>query len=187
MGIVENLLLAVGLAMDAFAVSLCVGATGRVPSKAWYAVPPLYFGLFQALMPIIGWFGGAWLVHLIGPWDHWLAFGLLAFVGGRMLKSGLSKEENPVCVLLTHREALVLAVATSIDALAVGLSLAMLQVSIWQPAAIIGMVTALLSGAAILLGRKVGMCFGRRAELVGGIVLLAIGLRVLISHLVKQI
>ncbi len=183
MGILENLVLAVGLAMDAFAVSLCVGATGRVNNTAWRMRPPFYFGFFQFLMPVIGWFGGSWLAGMISGFDHWIAFGLLTFVSVRMLKSGFSKGEEQTCELLTRREVLVLAVATSIDALAVGLSLAVLQVAIWRPSVIIGIVTAVLSLAAILLGSRLGERFGKRAEVLGGVILLAIGLRILLAHL----
>ncbi|MHB9033096.1 MAG: manganese efflux pump MntP [Anaerolineae bacterium] len=185
MGILENLVLGFGLAMDAFAVSLCVGATGRATSTFHRLRPPFYFGFFQFMMPVLGWYGGSWLSGLIGGFDHWVAFGLLAYVGGRMLKSGLSKEAEPSCNLLSHREVLVLSVATSIDALAVGLSLAMLRVAIWRPSIVIGVVTAGLSLAAILLGSRLGERYGKLAEIVGGVVLLGIGLRVLLSHLLQ--
>lgn len=184
MGIIENMVLAVGLAMDAFAVSLCMGATGRVSSRLGRLRLSANFGLFQALMPILGWYGGSFLARYISAFDHWVAFGLLAFVGGRMLISGCKhQEEDAVCTLLTGREELVLGIATSIDALAVGLSLAFLGVSVWRPSLVIGVITAGLSLLALFLGGRLGVLFGKRAEIFGGLVLLTIGARVLITHL----
>jgi putative Mn2+ efflux pump MntP len=184
MGLLENLLLAVGLSMDALAVSLCMGASGRVNSGRGRFRLAANFGIFQALMPIIGWYGGTFLAKFIGAFDHWVAFGLLAFVGGRMIFNGFKKEtEGGTCTLLTTREELLLGVATSIDALAVGLSLAVLGVSIWRPSINIGVVTAGITLAALLLGSRLGTLFGKRAEVFGGLVLVAIGLRVLLTHL----
>jgi manganese efflux pump family protein len=184
MGLLETLLIAVGLAMDAFAVSLGIGTTGRATSAGARSRLALGFGFFQFAMPLIGWFAGTRVADLIGGFDHWLAFGLLAFVGGRMVRSGLDTEAEPEQGDPSRgRTWLVLCIATSIDALAVGLSFAMLHTGILQPAAIIGVVTAAISLAGLLLGAKLGEVLGKRAELVGGLVLIGIGLRVLISHL----
>ena len=185
MGVVEILLLAVGLAMDAFAVSLGIGASGRACSPRARFRLAFHFGLFQFMMPIIGWLGGSAVARFIGGIDHWVAFGLLAFVGGRMVRSAFvaaDEELNP-CDPSRGRTLVMLAVATSIDALAVGLSLAMLQVSALQPSVVIGVITAGLSLLALLVGQRLGLALGKKAEAVGGLVLIGIGLRVLITHL----
>lgn len=184
MTFVEILLIAFGLAMDAGAVSLAAGAGAR--TRGWRAAFRLsfHFGLFQFLMPLIGWFAGGAVSGMIEDYDHWIAFALLAWVGGRMLRSGLSDEPDGGGGDPSRGRTLVmLSVATSIDALAVGLSLAMLRVTIWYPAAVIGVVTVLVSLAALHLGSRLGRRFGRRMEAVGGLVLLAIGARILAEHL----
>lgn len=184
MGLLETLLIAIGLAMDALAVSLGIGATGRAASAGARMRLALGFGFFQFAMPLVGWFAGSRVANLTGRFDHWFAFGLLAFVGGRMVIVGLDATGAPPQGDPSRgRTWLVLCVATSIDALAVGLSLAMLHTSILQPAATIGVVTAALSLAGLLLGTKLGEVLGKRAELVGGLVLIGIGLRVLVIHL----
>jgi len=184
MGPVEILLIAVGLAMDASAVSLGAGASGRAVGRRAAFRLSFHFGLFQALMPLVGWFAGRQLVDLLAGVDHWIAFGLLAVIGGRMIRSGLRAETGDAAADPSRGWSLVgLSVATSIDALAVGLSLAMLQVPIWGPILAIGLVTAALSLTALLLGRVLGERFGQRMEILGGVVLVVIGLHVLISHL----
>ena len=176
--------MAVGLAMDAFAVSLGIGTTQQACTPRPIFRLSFHFGLFQFMMPVIGWLAGSRIAYLISSWDHWLAFGLLAFVGGRMLRSGFSSEEEPdPCDPSRGRTLVMLAVATSIDALAVGLSLAMLRVSILEPSIVIGVVTSSLSLGGLLLGHRLGETFGKRTEVFGGLVLIAIGLRVLLSHL----
>jgi manganese efflux pump family protein len=185
MGIVEILLLAVALAMDAFAVSLGIGATGRAATPRARFRLSFHFGFFQFLMPVIGWLGGTGLARFIGGIDHWVAFGLLSFVGGRMVRGafaddGEAKPDDPS----RGRMLLMLAVATSIDALAIGLSLAMLRVQALQPALVIGVVTGGLSLLALMLGERLGVSLGKKAEVVGGLVLIGIGLRVLLTHLV---
>ena len=135
-------------------------------------------------MPVLGWLGGTSIEHLIRHVDHWIAFGLLAFVGGRMVQSGLRQEEIPSADDPSRGRILVLlSVATSIDALAVGLSLAILQVNVVLPSIVIGVVAATLSLAGLLLGHKLGAIFGKRTEVLGGLILIAIGLRVLTEHL----
>jgi putative Mn2+ efflux pump MntP len=184
MSALEILLIAVGLAMDAFAVSLGIGAGRHAGSAGARFRLPFHFGLFQFAMPILGWLGGTWVEQLISSFDHWVAFGLLAFVGGRMVQSGLSKQESPILADPSRGRLLVmLSVATSIDALAVGLSLAMLRVSVVLPSIVIGIVAASLSLAGLLLGNRLGTTFGKRTEVLGGLILIGIGLRVLIEHL----
>ncbi len=179
--------IAVGLSMDAFAVSIAAGlAVSRVTPRHVFRVG-FHFGLFQFLMPILGWLVGGQLSATIGGCDHWVAFALLAYVGGKMLWEARRKDDTPNpsenkdptrgLSLLT------LSVATSIDALAVGLSMALLGVSVWIPSVAIGVVTACLSALGITFGGRIGSRWGRWAEVAGGIVLILIGVRVLLSHL----
>jgi putative Mn2+ efflux pump MntP len=185
MTLAEILLIAVGLAMDAFAVSLGAATCGRISGRRAAFRLAFHFGVFQALMPLAGWALGATVAPFIEGFDHWVAFGLLAFVGGRMVRSGLSPEtETADCQDPSRGWTLViLSVATSIDALAVGLSFAMLHISAWLPAAIIGGVTRGMCLIGIYLGGRLGEWVGKRMEVVGGLVLLLIGLRILLAHL----
>ncbi len=183
MSIVEVLLIAVGLAMDAFAVCLGAGTTRFVNGPRPVFRLSFHFGLFQALMPILGWLSGSFVAQYISAFDHWIAFGLLAFVGGRMVRSGLDPEGECHETDPSRGGTLImLAIATSIDAFAVGLTLAMLDVNILYPAAVIGVVCAALSIADMVLGHRLGCTFGKRMEVVGGLILILIGLRVVISH-----
>lgn len=185
MSLVEILLLAVGLAMDASAVSLGIGAARRACGPRPQFRLSFHFGLFQGLMPILGWWLGSQVAPLIASVDHWVAMGLLTYVGVQMIRSGLDHDgESYPCDPSRGRTLVMLCIATSIDALAVGLSLAMLGVSIWQPSAIIAVVTATMSLTALKVGHKLGETFGKRMEIVGGMVLNGIGLRVLLSHLI---
>jgi manganese efflux pump family protein len=179
----EVLLIALGLAMDAFAVCLGVGTTRFVDGPRPVFRLAFHFGLFQALMPILGYASGALIARYISAWDHWVAFGLLAFVGGRMVRSGLDKEGECHETDPSRGGTLImLAIATSIDAFAVGLTLAMLDVNILYPAIVIGVVCAGLSILGLALGRRLGSTFGKRMEIAGGLILILIGLRVVISH-----
>lgn len=183
MSFIEVLLIALGLAMDAFAVSLGAGATRFISGPRPVFRLSFHFGLFQALMPVLGWFAGSTIAAYISAFDHWIALGLLAFVGGRMVRSGLdSRGECHETDPTRGATLIMLSVATSIDAFAIGLSLAMLQVNILYPAVVIGIVAAGLSLAGVFAGNRLGCAFGKRMELVGGLVLIAIGLRVVISH-----
>lgn len=179
-------LIAVSLALDAFAVSVSSGISvpGFGPRQA--VKMGLWFGGFQFMMPLIGWFLGTSVSGYIEAVDHFIAFGLLAFIGGSMVwgsrKGGDDKE--PVCSDLSPRRLCLLAVATSIDALAVGVSMAFMPVDILLSAAIIGVVAFCLSVVGGLAGRRLGSLFQQRAELVGGLVLIAIGAKILIEHLV---
>lgn len=178
------LLIAVSMAMDAFAVSLGIGTTRQACSPRPMFRLSFHFGLFQFLMPILGWLAGNTIAGLIAHFDHWIAFGLLAFVGGRMIRSGLDAESETYPGDPSRGGTLVmLAIATSIDAFAVGLSLAMLNVQILYPSIVIGVVTGSLSLVGLLVGHQLGTTFGKQMEILGGIILVGIGLRVLITHL----
>ena len=185
MGIPAIILLAVGLAMDCFAVALGLGTTEHIDRLRPALRLAWHFGLFQALMPVIGWLAGRSIEPLISEFDHWLAFGLLAFVGGRMIRSGLASGDEVVSTKdpSRGRTLVILSVATSIDALAVGFSLAAIGVDIALPTIIIGLTSLALTLVGLMLGRRLGQAFGKRMEMVGGIILILIGLRVLISHL----
>ena len=184
MTLVEVFLVAFGLSMDAFAVAVCKGACAQRIDWKRNGMLALFFGLFQAGMPVIGYLLGSRFSNIIMKWDHWIAFGLLGAIGVKMIVDVLRKEEEPdVCRLLTLREMLVLAVATSIDALAVGIALAMLQVNILSVASIVGVVTFVLSLAGVIIGNKFGSAFEKKAQFVGGVVLVLIGANILIQHL----
>jgi putative Mn2+ efflux pump MntP len=186
MGLIETLLIAVGLAMDAAAVSMSAGGSGLARGKRASFRLSFHFGLFQFMMPVIGWFGGIQLVSYVAPVDHWIAFALLGFVGVRMIHAGLHPDsERPRDDPSKGLSLVMLSVATSIDALAVGLSLAMLEVSIWYPSVTIGIVTALLSLVGLRIGRVFGAKLGARMEIVGGVILFVIGARILVMHLVQ--
>lgn len=185
MPLVTTVLIAVGLAMDAFAVSIASGlAIPRLTFRHVFRMA-FHFGLFQALMPVLGWLAGTTVAPYIQSWDHWLALALLGFIGGKMLYESRAgeKDEPGSCSDPTRGLTLItLSVATSIDALAVGLSLAMLQVRVWEPAVVIGLVTAAMSAVGILFGSRLGCRWGQRAEFVGGLVLIGIGVKIVISH-----
>jgi putative Mn2+ efflux pump MntP len=178
------LVIAVGLSMDAFAVSIATGlALEEVTPRHAFRIS-FHFGLFQFLMPVIGWLAGLKLAGYIQEWDHWVAFGLLAFVGGKMLWEARQLKDERSANDPTRGVTLVtLSIATSIDALAVGLTMAFLGVSVWIPSVIIGLVAALFSSFGIRFGGKIGSRWSRIAEVGGGIVLILIGLNILRAHL----
>ena len=177
--------IAIGLAMDAFAVAIGAGlqlcqVTNRQKFRlAWH------FGLFQAFMPVLGWLAGLTLVEYIEPVDHWIAFGLLAVIGGKMIYEALKHKEEEVdrCDPTKGWSLVLLSIATSIDALAVGLSLAVLGVDIWFPAIVIGIVAGVLTIVGLELGTRFGALLGRRMEVVGGLILIGIGVKILVEHL----
>jgi manganese efflux pump family protein len=176
--------IALGLAMDALAVAVVTGVvlgdvTGRQTFRlAWH------FGLFQFLMPVVGWAAGITLEQWIAAGDRWLAFGLLAAIGGKMVYGGATGREEAAVRDPTRGLSLVaLSVATSIDALAVGLSLGVLRVRIWYPAAVIGATALVLTAVGIRLGPRIGVRFGGKAEILGGAILIGIGVRILVRHL----
>jgi putative Mn2+ efflux pump MntP len=177
------LLIAVSLAMDSFAVSIAHGMTIKNRRVTTGLGMAFSFGLFQAFMPVLGWLAGLTFIELIASFDHWVAFGLLAFIGGKMIYSARTVTEEAKEAKLTVPVLLILSVATSIDALAVGLSFSLLQVSIIAPVIAIGMVAFLLSFAGFNFGNKLGKFFERKVQAVGGVVLIAIGIKILLEHL----
>lgn len=183
MSFFEIVLISVGLAMDAGAVSMAAAAAGYAQNKRAVFRLSFHFGLFQCLMPVLGWYLGVGFVSYIRAWDHWVAFLLLAFIGVRMVREGCGKPEEISKKDPSRGMTMVmLSVATSIDALAVGLSFAVLDISIFYPAVMIGVITSIVSLAAITLGRKLGQVLGKRMEIAGGLVLIGIGLKILISR-----
>ena len=186
--LVEFLLLGVGLAMDAFAVSICKGLAMRKVNKKQAVIIALFFGGFQAIMPVIGWLLCKGFQTYIEAFDHWIAFALLAFIGMKMIIETLSEKEEDVVVEemdppLDMKEMLMLAIATSIDALAVGISLAALDRPIVESSAIIGVVTFVISIIGVYIGNFFGNRYKKRAELVGGIILVLIGVKILCEHM----
>lgn len=183
MDIIQLLILAVSLSMDAFAVAICKGlAFGRIRLRQALVVG-LYFGVFQAAMPTIGYFLGMSFRQYIESFDHWIAFGLLAFLGARMIIEAVRGGEEEVSSSLDIREMTLLAIATSIDALAAGISLSVLDASIGTAALFIGIITFSLSVAAVYIGGYIGAKFKKPAELAGGAALVLLGIKVLIDHL----
>ncbi|MGA1821213.1 MAG: manganese efflux pump MntP family protein [Thermoplasmatota archaeon] len=184
MELITILIIAVSLAMDAFAASIACGVREVKPTVTKIISIGLLFGGFQAVMPVIGWLLGYSLRDLIEPIDHWIAFALLAGIGIHMIAESVKARKEAVeCRPFGKKELLFLAVATSIDAFAVGTSLAVLDIGILIPAAIIGIVTLILSSAGIYLGDRISTRVGWKVEIIGGIVLVIIGLRILIEHL----
>jgi manganese efflux pump family protein len=176
------LLISLGLSMDAFAVSVSCGICGRPRHWRLPVRVGLYFGGFQAVMPVLGWLAGSRFRGLISSVDHWIAFGLLALIGLKMIHESFeigTKRFDP----RKHRVLLTLAVATSIDALAVGLSFALLDTGIVVPALVIGAVTFCVSCLGVVLGDRVGAAFERAAEAVGGVILIGIGVKILLQHI----
>ncbi len=187
MGIGELLLLAVGLSMDAFAVSVCKGLALRRATFQAEITCGVWFGGFQAMMPLIGFFLGTLFAVAIQAVDHWIAFGLLAIIGVNMLKEALSHEEECGCensADLSVKTMLVMAVATSIDALAVGISLAMVgNINIFFAVTLIGICTCILSMLGVKIGNVFGSRFEDKAEIAGGVILILLGLKILLEHL----
>lgn len=180
------LLLSLGVAADAFAVALGKGLSLRKNVLRGALILAGAFGVAQAIMPLLGWLLGSAFADVIAPFDHWIAFGLLLLVGGKMLWEAIFEKDDDAKDTedgLGVREVVVLSIATSIDALAVGVSLTFFDVSIWLAIAMIGVVTFVLSFFAVLLGHRVGTRFRRPAEILGGLVLIAIGTNILIEHL----
>jgi manganese efflux pump family protein len=180
----------VGLAMDTFAVAIATSiALKKVTGRQLFRLS-WHFGLFQGIMPVIGWGAGSTIERYINPWDHWLAFVLLCYVGGKAIYEAYREETNEFQEKLAKMDPtrgwslIVLSLATSIDALAVGMSFAMLKVTIWYASLVIGTVTALLTLVGMMLGARLGGRFGERMEIVGGLVLIGIGLKIIWEHIV---
>lgn len=185
MELLTSLLIAVGLAMDAFAVSLGIGTARQAEDRRARFRLSFHFGFFQAMMTVLGYGLGSSIAGFIDGFDHWVALALLAYVGLGMIHSGISKDDsenrpNPS----KGRILMLLCVATSIDAMAVGLSMAVMRTEVWFTSVVIGVVTYGLSYFGLRAGGRLGAAFGRRMEVLGGLILLGIGLRVVITHLV---
>lgn len=181
----ELFLLALALALDAFAVAVGAGCALRQVRLYHYLRIGGAFGFFQFMMPVAGWFLGSTVRHFIESWAHWLAFALLTWIGSNMIRSSLGRSVDcPVSDPTAGRNLLILAIATSIDALATGLSFSLLAIPVWKPSILIGVVCALMSGCGLFLGKTLAGAplFSKRAELVGGGVLIAIGIRILFEH-----
>ena len=184
MNIFELLLIAVGLSMDAFAVSICKGLSVQRLKPRHYLLTGAWFGGFQALMPSIGFLLGSTFDQYINAFDHWIAFVLLAFIGGNMVKESLSGDEECHDDSFSLRTMFLLAVATSIDALAVGVTFALLpDVHILSAVSLIGVTTFLLSAVGLKVGNVFGLRYKARAELAGGVILILMGLKILLEHL----
>ncbi len=186
MGWFSLLALACALAMDAFAVAIVSGLTLNPLTRRHVFRLAFHFGLFQALMPVIGWAAGKAVHSYISAFDHWVAFGLLGFVGGKMLWGALHEgedEERPKGDPTSGWALVVLSVATSIDALAVGLSLAVIGAEIVVPAVVIGLVAAAFTAVGMVLGRRIGTIWGKRVEVLGGAILIGIGVKIVAEHL----
>ena len=184
MGFIELFLLAVGLSMDAFAVSVCKGLSLHRAGIKEGALCGAWFGGFQALMPLIGFFLGNLFSGVIEAFDHWVAFGLLAVIGINMLREAFSSDEECHCGDMSAKSMFVMAVATSIDALAVGISLAMAgNVNIFVAVALIGVTTFILSAVGVKIGNVFGSRFEKKAQIAGGCILILLGLKILLEHL----
>lgn len=183
MDILSLFIIAVGLSMDAFAVSICKGLALQKASLKQAAIVGLWFGGFQALMPGIGYLLGSRFENNITSIDHWIAFVLLGIIGGNMIKEALSKEEEPANDSFAFKEMIVLALATSIDALAVGITFAFLKVQITAAMSFIGIITFLLSTIGVKVGNIFGSRYKSKAELAGGIILIFMGTKILLEHL----
>jgi putative Mn2+ efflux pump MntP len=178
------LIIAVGLGLDAFSVAIGIGAVSRSFSFGPAFRLSCSFGIFQFLMPLAGWFAGIKVAHMIAGYDHWVAFGLLTYVGGRMIIESFHQDKK------THKTdptkgltLMILSVATSIDALAVGLSFAFLKTPILYPSVIIGVVAFIMTMVGMIFGEKLGVVMGKKVERVGGLILIGIGVKILIEHL----
>lgn len=184
MGLLQVVLIAVGLAMDAFAVSVCKGLKMKTIDYKYAALIAAFFGVFQAVMPFIGWVLGKQFEQYITNIDHWIAFVLLAFIGGKMIAEAFKEGEEGVCpVTYDLKDVFMLAIATSIDALAVGITFAFLQMKILVPVLTIGVITFVLSIVGVIVGNRFGARYKSRAELAGGVILVLIGLKILLEHL----
>ena len=177
--------IALGLAMDCFAVAVGASVTLRRATARQTFRLAFHFGLFQFLMPVLGWLAGLTVANLMALFNHWVAFGLLSFVGGKAIFTALrgGGEEMPVADPTRGVALVMLSVATSIDALAVGFSFAMLGVRAWGPSVVIGVVSGAVTVIGMELGSRLGARFGRRVEILGGLLLIALGIKILLQHI----
>lgn len=180
----ELIIIAIGVSMDAFAVSICKGLSVRSLQPKHACLTALWFGGFQTLMPLIGYFLGVSFADFVSSVDHWIAFVLLGIIGGNMIKESFSKDECDYSPDFSFKTMLSLAVATSIDALAIGVSFAFLRVNIWTSVLIIGLTTGAFSALGVCIGKFFGCRYKSKAEFTGGFILVAMGLKILLEHTV---
>lgn len=183
MSIIDLVIIAFGLSMDAFAVSICKGLSVQRVNLRHMTIAGSWFGGFQALMPLLGYFLGSQFEQYIVQWDHWIAFVFLGVIGANMIKEGM-QEDCPVGNF-SARSMLPLALATSIDAMVIGITLAFLHINIWFAVAIIGIITFLMSSAGVKLGHRFGENYRSISQRLGGIILILMGLKILIQHLME--
>ena len=185
MSVFEIILISIGLAMDAFGVSIGKGLSMPVGENRRKVTLAFLFGLFQFLMPIIGWLIGRQFIDVISEWDHWIIFGLLGYLGIAMIREGLSDEddEDDDKQFLGVWEMMMLSVATSLDAMAVGLTFAFMPINVWEASAMIGVITFGISLIGVYLGKFMGQFVGKCADILGGGVLILIGTKILLQHL----
>ena len=177
------LVIAFGLAMDSFSVSIANGLATKTFKISKALTIALFFGFFQGLMPIFGWLAGESIADYISAFDHWVAFGLLTIIGVKMIYESITNKPNNFLRAYTIKVILILSIATSIDALAVGLSFSFLNISIFFPAIIIGVITFFLSFLGVYVGRRFGKILKNRIEILGGLILIIIGLKILLEHI----
>lgn len=183
MGVLEIVLISIGLAMDAFAVSICKGLSMKKMSWKKALIVALYFGIFQGVMPVIGYLLGTSFESLVTKIDHWIAFGLLLLIGINMLKEAFGNEAESCNDNVDFKTMVVLAIATSIDALAIGITFAFLQVNIIFASLMIGVITFVICIIGVKIGNKFGDKYERKAETVGGLILILMGIKILLEHL----
>ena len=183
MGAIEILLISIGLAMDAFAVSVCKGLAMKKMSWKKAIIIGLYFGIFQAVMPVIGYFLGTTFEKFITNVDHWVAFILLVGIGINMVKEAFDKESENRNDNVDVKTMLVLSIATSIDALAIGITFACLKIHIVMPVITIGLITFIISVIGVKIGNQFGDKYGKKAEIMGGVILILLGIKILLEHL----
>ena len=183
MGFLELLIIAVGVSMDAFAVSICKGLSTRQVRVSDALTAGLWFGGFQALMPLIGFYLGVSFADFVADVDHWIAFVLLGIIGAKMIKESFENESCDISSDFSCRSMLPMAIATSIDALAIGVSLAFLGVDIWWPVLLIGLTTCLFSTLGVYIGNAFGCQYKSKAEFTGGAILCLMGIKILLEHI----
>ena len=183
MGTIEILLISVGLAMDAFAVSVCKGLSMKKMNWKKAIIIGLYFGIFQALMPVLGYFLGTTFEQFITNIDNWIAFVLLSAIGGNMIQESFDQESETCNDNVDVKTMVILAIATSIDALAVGITFACLRINIVLPVISIGIITFILSVIGVKIGNKFGDKYENKAEFIGGLILILLGIKILLEHL----
>lgn len=183
MGVLELLLLSIGLAMDAFTVSICKGISMRKMNWKKAIIIGLYFGGFQALMPTLGYFLGTAFQSLVTSVDHWIAFVLLGIIGGEMIKESFEIDSENQNDDVSFKTMIILAIATSIDALAVGITFAFLNVNLGLAVSLIGIITFILAVAGTKIGNRFGDKYEKKAEFVGGVILILLGVKILLEHL----